>query len=389
MSDKNESLFDGIDFGGADDGPIDVDWENEPTPGQRGDPVPGAGADDARIVIAPVPLTGEIGVTGNSRGRARGGPGDGELIAITVWGAPRSGKTTFLRAMPFAADEPVSGYLWNISGCDVASREFLNNGVKQVIRDQIFPPASVGSIPLAWRFRGRKPRPARPGLFGWFADRLYDDAAESDIEFVVEVADVAGEVYAEKEGAPRGLLREQTLDTMARADGIVYLFDPIGANEEATNSFDYYVDTVERLKELAEESGTLVGTGQLPQHVAVCVTKLDEPQVFEAAETLVYSAESDALPEIPGELAAQALRDLCRDRRSLFVCDRLERDFVPSRIKYYVTSAAGFHLVDGRFDRGDFSNRDGNNVRSVARPINVLEPVVSLYQRIVHGVDGR
>lgn len=400
MSANDESLFEGVDFGGVDEESVDAEWEDEPDPAKRNES--GFGA----VMLMDPTNVVDVGATrGRSAQWTATGADDGseqsvvaarlELdrggqITIAVWGAPRSGKTTFLRAMPFAAQEPVSGYLWNIAGRDKASREFLKDGIKQVIRDRIFPPASVGSIPLAWKFRGKKPRQDREGIFRWFADLLHDDAAGPDIEFVVEVNDVAGEVFAEKEGESQGRLREQMLDSMIRADGIVYVFDPIGTTQDDTNSFDYYVDTVERLKERAEGLNRMVGTGQLPQHVSVCVTKLDDPLVFEAAAAagLVYSAESDALPEVPAEFAAKVLRELCLDEGSQYVCDRLEKDFVPSRIRYYVTSAVGFHQVDGRFDRADFGNGVGRKFRSVARPINVVEPIFSLYQRIVDGVNA-
>jgi hypothetical protein len=66
----------------------------------------------------------------------------------------------------------------------------------------------------------------------------------------------------------------------------------------------------------------------------------------------------------------------------------LRRYFHPKRIEYFATSAIGFHLDrTGVFNYNDYVNvaldRDNKpRIRSGPRPMNVLEPLLSLEHRI-------
>ena len=81
-----------------------------------------------------------------------------------------------------------------------------------------------------------------------------------------------------------------------------------------------------------------------------------------------------------------------------YVRDMLKNYFHPRRIKYFVTSSVGYWRPAGwdrdpasrpgfKFDPEDFHNlrtdQDGNErIRGVIHPINVLEPLISLQQRL-------
>ncbi|WP_067538216.1 hypothetical protein [Nocardia crassostreae] len=319
-------------------------------------------------------------------------PDDAANIRIAVWGAPRAGKTTYLSALRRAAQDPVDGNEWTISGRDDASTEFLITGVKRVLSNFEYPGPTTAVRLLAWKFQGMTHHERNTGWWARLRNWMLDSTRDADVEFILEVQDVPGEVYAGATEHQRHLLHDNVVERLLRAQGIVYLFDSVGAAEADTNSFDYYFETVERLRKRAVEQNLLVANGRLRHHVSVCVTKLDKAAVFDAAMAaeVVYRSSDDAVPQVPKEFAAELFNRLCGDTGSHFVAKQLANDFLPGRVKYFVTSASGFHLDGGVFDRADFTNdtEDGRRLRSVAAPINVLEPIISLHRRITHPVDG-
>lgn len=323
--------------------------------------------------VPPPADIGDDGIQDASRARAA----SDDDIRIGLWGAPRAGKTTYLNALNIAAQKPVMGYDWTISGCDEPSVEFLRGGVKRFVRDKKFPVATKAYQTYAWRFEGTRHRAAR-GRLGRRMAKLFSEA-HVDSEFIVELQDVSGEAYGEVMWEQYEAVQNHLLNSQ----GIVYIFDPVGNEEERTNSFDFYYETIDRLKTRMRERGRLVG-GRLPHYVSVCVTKFDHPQVFEAAMAAghIYQADDGAMPEVPSKITAEFLRDLCRDDGTKYVCDSLENDFLRGRVEYFTTSSVGFHLTRGHFDRQDFTNASGDGFRAAAHPINVLEPIISLARRI-------
>jgi hypothetical protein len=74
--------------------------------------------------------------------------------------------------------------------------------------------------------------------------------------------------------------------------------------------------------------------------------------------------------------------------RARLVRRRLTNAFDPDRIRYYVTSAIGFVEKDlsASFDGDKFqpNYRDGESkILGDVRPINVLEPLIRMQQRII------
>jgi len=88
---------------------------------------------------------------------------------------------------------------------------------------------------------------------------------------------------------------------------------------------------------------------------------------------------------------------VCRARQGQsaeLVRNALRNFFHADHIEYFACSAVGFKLnPEGVFDYGDYSNveqRDGRpHIRSLVRPINVLEPLVGLERRIRAGRRSR
>jgi hypothetical protein len=299
-------------------------------------------------------------------------------IRIGLWGAPRAGKTTYLNALTIAAQKPVMGHNWTISGCDPLSVHFLRGSIKRFIRDKKFPPPTKGYSTFAWRFEGTRYREPRGKVF----NRLNSvfGGARVDSEFIVELQDVAGEGYGEEMAEQY----EAVQSHLQEAQGIVYVFDPIGNSEGGINGFDFYYETVDRLKTAMRAEGKLVA-GKLPHFVSVCVTKFDDPRVFAAAmdAAVIYQRDDNEMPEVPSKIAPEFLSSLCLDDGAKYVCESLKTDFLPGRVEYFATSSVGFRLNNGNFDRKNFTNatQDGG-FHAAAHPINVLEPIISLARRI-------
>ena len=187
--------------------------------------------------------------------------------------------------------------------------------------------------------------------------------------------------------------REQLVDHVAKSRGILYMFDPI----REFNRGDAYDKTYSLLMDLiaavAEDPDF---DGRLPHHVAVCVTKFDDPRVFKTAESLgmLVWDEHDPLgfPRVHDSDARDLMHSLCKVSRNgtgEVVPQLLEQYFHPDRISYFVTSAVGFMLNKRTrvFDVQDTENvyriESGESlVRGPVNPINVVEPMLWLVRQM-------
>jgi hypothetical protein len=171
------------------------------------------------------------------------------------------------------------------------------------------------------------------------------------------------------------------------------MFDPI---REFTRG-DAYDKTYSLLMDLiAAVADAPDFDGRLPHHVAVCVTKFDDPRVFKTAESLrmLVWDEHDPLgfPRVHSSDARSLMHSLCKVSRNgtgEVVPQLLEQYFHPDRISYFVTSAVGFMLSKRTrmFDVQDTENvyriESGESlVRGPVNPINVVEPVLWLVEQL-------
>ena len=183
---------------------------------------------------------------------------------------------------------------------------------------------------------------------------------------------------------------------MSDSRGILYMFDPV---REFTHGDSFQqIDSLlsELMGVLSEEPDF---DGRLPHHLAVCVTKLDDPRVFTTARNLgllipgernglgfprVHEADAQALFHALSEISKSGNREVAR---------LLERHFHQDRISYYVTSAVGFMVNKRtrRFDADDTENayRIASGallVRGPVHPVNVVEPVLWMVQQLAPSV---
>jgi hypothetical protein len=301
---------------------------------------------------------------------------------IAMLGATGSGKSTFLGALQIALLKQARE--WRVWCRDPASRRALVEMNTALTSEGKFPLPTYGIDTFDWILGGKVERTERSGRFG---SRTFEES----VEITLKLTDSTGDLLRPDQIGLQ--LRDQLVDHVAKSRGILYMFDPI----REFNRGDAYDKTYSLLMDLiaavADEPGF---DGRLPHHVAVCVTKLDEPRVFKTAESLrmLMWDEHDPLgfPRVHGSDARALMHSLCKVSRNgtgEVVPQLLEQYFHADRISYFVTSAVGF-MVNKRtrmFDVQDTENvyriESGESlVRGPVNPINVVEPMLWLISQM-------
>jgi hypothetical protein len=338
------------------------------------------------------------------------------LGRIGLWGAPGSGKTTFLAALQIAVNRAQDRNLM-IFGVDDGSTDFLVDNTAMLTQQRRFPPATQLQQQMSWVLQLQTEVPARrrfgrqvmtpvplelnidlldaPGREFASVPGLTDDGGQraaagsrnalgfDDDEDDGDDGEAAGTVGAE----------DNLMDSMASCDGLLLLFDPIREWERG-DAYNYFQGTLLRIAQRRMADRTQPGT-KLPHYVAVCVTKFDEPDVYRRARINGYrsfAADDPAMfPRVRDEDAEPFFAELCR-RASRgdadLVRNALYRYFQPERVRFFITSAIGFYLGkrSSRFQEQDFQNAvreaDEFRIRGPIHPINVVEPLVWLGQSL-------
>jgi hypothetical protein len=319
--------------------------------------------------------------------------------SIGLWGAPGSGKTTFLGALYLAANR--SGGNVTIVGENHESTLFLSDSYQQLARERRFPDATQGSTPLSWQVRVGRPGggpAAKGGAPVTFSvdlvdapGRVHDAVAgrlPDDQDLAFPVPEPSGS------GAQSVISREEMLDYLASCRGLLLMVDPV-QERGAEDTGEYFHGT---MLEIAERwTSENRGSDQLPHFVAVCITKFDHPEVYGFARKHSFRTyrEDDQykFPRIHSGDAMEFYRELGRsvgDGEADLICNALRHHFRPERVQFFVTSAIGFYCDGTRFREDDRDNicqeGDGTNtIRGPIYPINVLEPIVWLGRNIVAG----
>ena len=297
---------------------------------------------------------------------------------IAMLGATGSGKSTFLGALQIALLKQHGD--WRIWCRDPASRRALVEMNTALTSEGRFPLTTMGIDIFDWILSGKMERAERSGRFG-------NRSLEENVELSLKLTDPTGELSRPDQAGLQP--REQLVEHVAKSRGILYMFDPI----REFNRGDAYDKTYSLLMDLV--AAVAEGPdfdGRLPHHVAVCVTKLDEPRVFKTAESLgmLVWDEHDPLgfPRVHDSDARTLMHSLCKVSRNgtgEVVPQLLEQYFHPERISYFVTSAVGF-MINKRtrmFDVQDTENvyriESGESlVRGPVNPVNVVEPILWL-----------
>ena len=306
-------------------------------------------------------------------------------FAVTMWGAPGSGKTTFLAALSIALNR--QNLDWNISGANEASEEMLIKLTTELAPRRVFPEATLGIAEYHWVLNGSVSEIIRR--------RFHRERQSRPVTIGLDIIDASGEITGP---VREGLFRRELLEHLIRSRGIIYTFDPV-RESEVGDAFDHTFGVLNQLAQaMANESG-----GRLPHYLAVCITKFDDPRVFHTAEELnmLFYDSNDpyGFPRVHDEDARELFIKLCQESQNgdaELVINLFEQNFRPERIKYFVTSAIGFRTDPGSraFDSADSQNllpddKLSNNmrIRGPIHPINVAEPLLWLSQQLVDTIS--
>jgi energy-coupling factor transporter ATP-binding protein EcfA2 len=302
---------------------------------------------------------------------------------VAMLGPTGSGKSTFLCALKMALIEQDED--WVLFTRDAVSRKRLDDMSEALTSQGAFPLTTQAVDTVQWILGRTIERTERKRAFG------PETRVRDRVEVTLRLTDAPGELARSDQ---IGLTERNELVTqLADSRGILYMFDPI---REYTHG-DAFQRTDSLLSELmgvlSEQPGF---DGKLPHHLAVCVTKLDDPRVFRTAKDLGMLNRDDyspwGFPRVHGSDAQtlfHAFGGISRSGTGEVVPRLLERYFRPERISYYVTSAVGF-MVNKRSRR--FDERDTENVyrmasgaplvRGPVHPINVVEPVLWIVRQL-------
>jgi hypothetical protein len=302
---------------------------------------------------------------------------------IAMLGATGSGKSTFLGALQIALLQNDSD--WTIFSRDPASRAALAKLHAALMSHGEFPLPTSGIDIFDWVLSSRREHTEQKGRLGGTR------SVEENLQVTLKLTDPTGELTGSDQIDLAD--REQLVEHVAKSRGILYMYDPI---REFTVG-DAYDKTFSLLMDIvAAASDQPDFDGRLPHHVAVCVTKFDEPRVFKTAESLrmLVWDEHDPLgfPRVHHSDARDLMHRLCDlslNGTGKAVPQLLEKYFHAGRVKYFVTSSVGF-MVNKRTQR--FDPQDTENVyriesretliRGPVNPINVAEPVLWLVEQI-------
>lgn len=325
-------------------------------------------------------------------------------VRIGLWGPPGSGKTTFLGALNLAVTRS-PGQRWMMSGSDPQSGYFLRDTVHRMTGRKEFPSFTQSSQGLVFRFNGTRDVERRTIL----GRRIKE---VEDVEFELDVLDVPGGLYKHEpglvgpvpgSGADDGFevgdadtdpdMEERLLDHLMECDGILYLFDP-EQDRNNGDAFSYFHPVLQKLTTQVMERRTHHGS-KLPHHVAVCVTKFDQPEIFQLARKGGYTVQTGVqphMPFVPNHLASVFFKSLCEDPATNTDLVELGLRAHFSTIEYFVTSAVGFYTNGRRFQLYDSHNvervgpgPEGLRIRGGVHPINVFEPLLWLFDSIRDG----
>jgi hypothetical protein len=349
-------------------------------PPARPDQAPPA-ADAGSAAAAPAAAL----ITRGSKSRSSAQQPVRKLLRIGLLGASASGKTTFLAALYIAVNRSPADVI--IFGANDESTDFMVQNTSALTADRQFPTATALTGSYSWIMN--MTTQVQVSQRAWLIGRR-KVTMDVPLQIHLDMLDPPGEIYSGHISALRS--SEETLDMLASCDGFLLFVDPI--RERAAGGTYEYLHNI--LLTLADRRLRRLPPGsRLPQHVAVCITKFDDPDVYNFARLNGYRTydENDPylFPRVHDDDAKSFFLEFCRGSEISdgdLVVSALDRHFYPERTRYFMTSAIGFYLDrrSSRFrddDPGNVAVQDGiPRIRGRIHPINVLEPISWLGQRI-------
>lgn len=295
-----------------------------------------------------------------------------------MWGAPGTGKTTFLGVLDIALHR--GNYGLTMTGANEASVDLLIEMTDTINGDREFPAATESIDTFKWDL---------------FTVQSPQSSAESS-KITLKMTDPSGELMKSTERLNPN--RKKLIDEIVHSAGILFMFDPIREFERG-DAFSTTNGLLKQLMGAYASNDKLTFRGRLPHHVAVCITKFDEPRILETARALDILRRDPrdpyGLPFVQNSDARKLLDSLAHVSSSgdgEMTVNALNTHFYPERVQYFVTSAVGFYVdpKTKKFDIDDPQNlvkdKPGSTtkarIRGPVRPINIVEPIMWLSERI-------
>ena len=334
--------------------------------------------------------------------------------SIGLWGAPTSGKTTFLAALYIAVTRSVLDL--NIFGVNDESTDFMIDNTRTLTNDHRFPAGTMQASSYSWTMNitSEVQVPER-GRFG----RPTTTTAAVTSQFNIDLRDAPGGYFGSQKAAAASAVQQpqrlnfggaptpnaggttatspqaNMMDYLAGCDGLLLLIDPV-REKQLGDAHEYFQGTLLRIAQ--RKLAAMPACARLPHHVAVCITKFDHPDVYGFARFNGYRTydeeDSFLFPHVHDDDAESFFREFCRQSTTSeaeMLRSALRKFFQPDRVRYFVTSAIGFYLgQSSRFRDDDPENSEDRNgtvtIRGQIHPINVLEPILWLGERVTKAV---
>ena len=335
-------------------------------------------------------------------------PDDATTVRVGIFGSTGSGRTTFLAilgicctdwtATPWRRNEQ-----WRIRLASPETRSFVAGCRAAFLTDGRFPEATIpkqaAAVPLSFLLERRRLVRRR--------SRLVWRREESLAKVTMTLEDWAGDDFGDAER------QANAYQYLAESDVLVYFFDPTydydSPRRPRRHSVEYFARAQADLGLAAYQSNSMLRRF-LPQHIAVCVPKLDEQEVFDMA--LDYGClrtdPATELPWVPPKHAGRLFEAITYRQRSA-ESDLLRRlvtsSFDPARTSFHALSSIGFWAdEDGDFDEENVCNRaELLELESQSpvpewrlrtpvehiRPVHVLDPLIAVVERALAQADAR
>ena len=293
--------------------------------------------------------------------------------SIVLWGAPGSGKTTYLAALGTALSSTVPP--WTLTCTDSASRQMITGLQQELLARGRFPTPTAEPTGL---------RVEIAGPFQGGTSLLSRTPAQRAVRIGLSILDPAGEVFGPDSHYPV----DQTVNELARAEGVMFFFDPI-REQECGDSYEYFLTMIAELMQMMGGQSRGSADSKLPHRIAVCTTKLDDPRVYSAASSLnSLKSDQNGMPTVAEELSEEFFETLCRTTNggaAMYLRKAIRQHFHESRTRYFTISSAGFYLDSSlQFNPDDYTNviktetgTAGLRGRYII-PVNLVAPLIWL-----------
>jgi hypothetical protein len=303
-------------------------------------------------------------------------PAGGAEPGIVILGVGGSGKTMLISAFDVAMIRQRTGF--TLAADDEASEQWLIDMTWALTYLGEVPPGTEGIDFLNCSLYGSVNRVLPTG-------EIASEPARARLNLVEPMGEIV------QSGRLDFPLRRDLIDHLKKSPGIIFTFDPV-REFARVDQWQAMHGTLVSLTRAA--AGNPDFDGKLPHYLAVCVTKFDDPRVLAHARRLglltTDPQDPQGFPRVVGDGARTLFHELSGNNSNAddMLIDLLELHFRPERIRYFVTTATGFHVNPrtGMFDPDDPENVDRSTpdvsrIKGPIHPINVSEPLLWAIQQ--------